>query len=90
MPRLSLILLCTLACSCHPQLPPVSGCTPGAWRCADDRPELCSPSHRWEPRGDEPCAAQQRVCAVLPTDGGVRARCARMTVTTDGGTDADQ
>ena len=85
MLRLSLILCALVACNCHPQLPPVSGCVPGAWRCADDRPEMCSASQRWEPAGDTTCAAIGGVCVVR--DGS--AHCGRAVdasaVATDGG-----
>lgn len=66
-----------------PRLPPVSGCTPRAYRCTDSgRPEVCSSSQRWEPIGDEPCSAAGNVCMVDRT-----AHCAPMTVTgsADGG-----
>ena len=64
-----------------PRLPPVSGCTPRAYRCTDSgRPEVCSTSQRWEPIGDEPCSASGNVCVVDRT-----AHCAPMTVTADGG-----
>jgi hypothetical protein len=62
------------ALRCHPQLPPVAGCTPGASRCHDDRPEVCSGSQRWEPAGDDTCAAVGGVCVVDDARG---ARCAR-------------
>lgn len=80
------VLLATLAgavlTGC-PRLPPVSGCTPRAYRCTDSgRPEVCSSSQRWEPIGDEPCSAAGNVCVVDRT-----AHCAPMTVTgsADGG-----
>ena len=80
------VLLATLAgavlTGC-PRLPPVSGCTPRAYRCTDSgRPEVCSSSQRWEPIGDEPCGASGAVCVVDRT-----AHCAPMTVTgsADGG-----
>jgi hypothetical protein len=64
-----------------PRLPPVSGCTPRAYRCTDSgRAEVCSTSQRWEPIGDEPCSASGNVCVVDRT-----AHCAPMTVTADGG-----
>lgn len=73
-----------LRCVHTPVLPPVSGCVPGTTACAGDVKMVCSNGQRWEPQGDEPCAAQQRVCAM--TDGG--AHCVRVT---DGGVpDADQ
>ena len=60
-----------------PRLPPVSGCTPRAYRCTDSgRPEVCSSTQRWEPIGDEPCAASGAVCVVDRT-----AHCAPMAVT---------
>lgn len=66
-----------------PRLPPVSGCTPRAYRCTDSgRPEVCSSSQRWEPIGDEPCSAAGNVCVVDRT-----AHCAPIPVTgsADGG-----
>lgn len=48
-----------------PRLPPVSGCTPLSYRCTDaGRPEVCSSSQRWQPIGDESCAAAGAVCVV--------------------------
>ena len=71
---LLLVALGALSLRCHPQLPPVAGCTPGASRCHADRPEVCSGSQRWEPAGDDTCAAVGGVCV----DGDARgARCAR-------------
>jgi hypothetical protein len=62
-----------------PRLPPVSGCTPRAYRCTDSgRPEVCSTSQRWEPIGDEPCGAAGNVCVVDRT-----AHCAPIPVTAD-------
>ncbi len=62
----SWVLVAATAWGCHPRLPPVAGCTPGAWRCHDDRPELCSPSERWEPVGDVRCdAAGSQACRVV-------------------------
>jgi hypothetical protein len=62
---------------CHPRLPPVSGCTPAAQSCRDDRPQVCSASQRWEPAGDRTCASVGGVCVVTggvahcaPVDGG--------------------
>ena len=62
---------------CHPRLPPVSGCTPAAQSCRDDRPYVCSASTRWEPAGDRTCASVGGVCVVssgvahcAPVDGG--------------------
>ena len=68
-----------------PRLPPVSGCTPRDYRCTDDgRPQVCSSTQRWEPIGDESCAAGGSVCVVDRT-----AHCAPISITaTDGGTDA--
>ncbi len=76
------VLLATLAgavlTGC-PRFPPVSGCTPRAYRCTDSgRPEVCSSSQRWEPIGDEPCSAAGNVCVVDRT-----AHCAPMAVTAD-------
>lgn len=53
--------------------------TPGAYSCVSDQPRWCSTTGELTPIGDEPCAAQGRVCAL--TDAGV-ARCARLS---DGG-----
>jgi len=62
-----------------PRLPPVSGCTPGEQRCADDAPEVCSASRRWHRAGDASCRAVGGACATdggvaycTPTDGGAR------------------
>lgn len=67
-----------------PRLPPVVGCTPMAYRCTDDgRPQVCSSTQRWEPIGDESCAAGGAVCVVERT-----AHCAPMQITADGGSDA--
>ena len=63
---------------CRTSLPPVAGCTPGTSRCSDDRPQVCSATQRWEPVGDEACAAVGGVCLVR--DGG--AHCGRVV---DGG-----
>ena len=72
---LAAIVAGALACGC-PRLPPVSGCTPRAYRCTDSgRPEVCSSTQRWEPIGDEPCAASGAVCVVDRT-----AHCAPMAV----------
>ena len=72
---LMLALSLVLALAACPKLPPVSGCTPSAWRCSPDgRPEVCSASQRWEPAGDRSCASVGAVC-VAPTDG--PAHCAR-------------
>ena len=67
-----------------PRLPPVSGCTPLAYRCTEDgRPEVCSSTQRWEPIGDESCDAGGSVCVVDRT-----AHCAPHSITaTDGGSD---
>lgn len=61
-----------------PRLPPVSDCTPGAQRCAADRPEVCSATRRWHPIGDTTCGAVGARCVeglsahCAPADGGVR------------------
>lgn len=65
---------------CHPRLPPVSGCTPTAQSCRDDRPYVCSASTRWEPAGDRTCASVGGVCVVT---GGV-AHCALADAGSDG------
>lgn len=68
---------------CRTSLPPVAGCTPGASRCSADRPEVCSATQRWEPVGDESCAAVGGVCVV--GDGAV-AHCGRaVDAAQDGG-----
>jgi len=78
------------ALGCHPVLPPVAGCTPGAESCVRGQPHVCSGSQRWEPRGDEVCGAvlegePPRVCVML--DGGA----ARCRTPRDGGvSDAEQ
>ena len=69
---------------CHPQLPPVSGCTPHAMACRGDLPHVCSSSQRWEPAGDTTCAAVGGSCVI--SDAGV-AFCAPLV---DGGSDADR
>ena len=68
-----------------PRLPPVSGCTPRDYRCTDDgRPQVCSSTQRWQPIGDESCAAAGSVCVVDRT-----AHCAPHAITlADGGSDA--
>ena len=76
--RRALLLVLAVA-ACHPNLPPIAGCVPGAYACHDGRPVMCSPSQRWEPAGDTTCAAAGGVCVVL--DGGP-AHCAPAT---DGG-----
>ena len=53
--------------------------TPGAYSCVSDQPTWCSTTRELTPIGDEPCAAQGRVCG-LRADG--RAGCLR---TVDGG-----
>lgn len=59
MTRLALILC--LACLGCP-LPPSEDCTPGAYRCAGDRPEVCGGAPtRWTPT-DGPCSRLGRVC----------------------------
>lgn len=57
--------------------------TPGRWSCVEDWPRYCSPTRELTPIGDEPCAAQGRVCA-LRADG--VARCAARP---DAGLDTD-
>ena len=62
------ILVCFALDACHPRLPPVSGCTAGAWRCTDDgRPEVCSAYARWEPAGERSCPSNGSVCVVERT-----------------------
>jgi len=65
-----LAVLVAALVACHPRLPPVSGCTPYARRCAAVGFEVCSASRRWEPVGDMAC---DHGCELL--DGG-RVRCA--------------
>ena len=78
------VLVATLAgalLTACPRLPPVSGCTAGAYRCtADGRPEVCSSTARWESIGDSPCAASGAVCVVERT-----AHCAPHAIVADGG-----
>jgi hypothetical protein len=51
------LILCLALTAC-PKLPPVSGCEPMSHRCdSSDRPQVCSPSHRWHFVGDSPCGA---------------------------------
>ena len=77
-----LCLLLALGVAGCPKLPPVSGCTPSAWRCSPDgRPEVCSASQRWEPAGERSCASVGAVCVVERT-----AHCAAR----DAGTDASE
>ena len=70
-----------------PRLPVVEGCTVGASRCREDRPQVCSSTGRWHDVGDLACAASAAVC-VEGADGGV-AHCASPIpanpFTTDGG-----
>lgn len=71
------LLFCLAVASCHPNLPPVSDCRVGVWRCSPDgRPEVCSASSRWEPAGERTCQSVGAVCVV--TDGGP-AHCATVT-----------
>ena len=53
-----------------PRLPVVEGCTVGASRCREDRPQVCSSTGRWHDVGDLACAASGAVC-VEGSDGGV-------------------
>lgn len=73
---LAICLAVALASSCRPNLPPVAGCTVGAFACVDGRPVVCSQSWRWEPIGDRTCASVGAVCVV---DDGGPAHCARAT-----------
>ena len=50
--------------ACRPNLPPVSGCTPGASACERDRPVTCSASQRWTPAGDRDFRSVGGVCVV--------------------------
>ena len=65
---LRLLLAVALVAACRPNLPPVSGCTPGASSCVGDSPAVCSASQRWQRAGDVSCAAIGGEC-VAP-DGG--------------------
>lgn len=75
---LSLLVLAALLAAC-PNWNRPECTTPGSYACAGDQPQYCSQSGELTPIGDEPCAAQGRVCA-LRADG--VARCAAIT---DGG-----
>lgn len=80
---LSALALVALAAasSCHPRLPPISGCTPFEQSCSPEgTPRVCSASRRQEPAGDISCAVVGSVCGV--SDAGI-ARC--VPVTRDGG-----
>jgi hypothetical protein len=63
---LPLVLAVALVVACRPNLPPVSGCTPGASACRDGAPAVCSASQRWQRAGDLPtgCAGVGGVCVV--------------------------
>ena len=61
---LRLLLAAALVVACRPNLPPVSGCTPGASSCVGDSPAVCSASQRWQRAGDVSCAAVGGVCVV--------------------------
>lgn len=69
------LVVCAMLQGC-PRLPPVSGCEPGTQRCSEDRPEVCSATHRWHPVGDLPCSAVGGRCVegisahCVPGDGG--------------------
>lgn len=83
---LSLLLLASLALGCP--LPPSEDCTPGAYRCSGDRPEVCEgvPT-RWTPT-DGPCSRLGRVCGVAPGySGRPVTRCLEAT---DGGASAPE
>ena len=82
---LRLILAVALVAACRPNLPPVSGCTPGASSCVGDSPAVCSASQRWQRAGDVSCAAIGGVCVV--SDAGV-AHCAPSP--RDAGADAEE
>jgi len=69
--------------ACRPNLPPIAGCTVGAFACEGGRPVVCSQSSRWEPAGDRTCASVGAVCVV---DDGGPAHCApAVDASTDGG-----
>ena len=81
---LALCVVGAVVCGC-PRLPPVVGCPPLAYRCTDaGRPEVCSSTQRWEPIGDEPCAASGAVCVVDRT-----AHCAAHAIVADAGVSHD-
>lgn len=63
-PLLVVALAALALVACRPNLPPVSGCTPGAPTCLRDRPAICSSSQRWEPVGDTDCRAVGGACVV--------------------------
>jgi hypothetical protein len=71
--RVAPLVAVALLLACRPNLPPVSGCTPGASACVGDSPAVCSASQRWQRAGDTTCAAIGGVCVV--GDGGI-AHCA--------------
>ena len=71
--------------SCHPILPPQVDCAPREYRCVNDRPVVCSATHRLQPIGDLPCAAVGGVC-VVRGDGSI-ALCER---TRDASADASE
>lgn len=64
--KTTIALLCLALCGCHPNLPPVSDCTPFVQSCLGNAPHVCSSSRRWEPSGDLSCNAVHGVCVVLP------------------------
>ena len=71
---LPILLAAALACGCPNWNRPTCG-APGAYSCANDQPHYCAAATgELTPIGDEPCAAQGRVCAL--NDSGV-AYCAR-------------
>ena len=76
----ALALLMALMAAC-PNWQRPACTTPGAYSCAGDQPMWCSTTRELTPIGDEPCAAQHRVCGLradgragclLAVDGGAR------------------
>lgn len=71
--RRLLPLLLALAVSACPTWVRPACTTPGTYSCVNDQPQYCTAGGSLTPIGDEPCAAQGRVCALNAS--GV-ARCA--------------
>lgn len=78
MKRIAYILALVACAGCHPNLPPQTTCTTGAYACESGRPVVCSSSSRWEPAGDRSCASVGAVCVV---DDGGPAHCAPAVAT---------
>lgn len=45
------------------RMPAPDGCTPGARRCHEDTPQVCSPGQRWTP-ADVTCSTVGAACIV--------------------------